>query len=193
MNWQSTVSRESATCPGVRFTVRRLSEGMRVEIRLRCAAALAELRDIEAEREAWFEELAAARGVPIDSLKVGDLTPAERRRLQGFADRIDLLQAAQIEPAYFDAGFVSVDGLEIDGRVPDGPTLRNAGPPALYREIVAEIMRLANVGHDDAENLESPSTSGAEVDGGTQPTTAPSAGGTDCTNPATAASISQSS
>jgi hypothetical protein len=166
---------------------------MRVEIRLRCAAALAELRDIEAEREAWFEELAARRGVSIESIKVGDLTHSERRTLQGFADRIDLLQASQIEPAYFDVGFVAVEGLEIDGRVPDGQTIRAAGPPALYREIVAEVMRLANLGTEDAANLGLPSTSGAEVDGETRSTTAPSAGGTDSTNPATAASTSLSS
>jgi hypothetical protein len=183
MNFESRVTRQSKL-PGVAFTVNKLTEGVRVALRLRLADALAQLRDIETEREEFFDSLAQAKGKPVEDILMRELTHRERRALQGFIDRAELINESEVYPAYFDAGFVAVDGIEIDGKKPDAETLRKSGPPALYREILAEILASAGITDEESENLGSPSTSGAEVDGKGPSTDAPSASGAEATSPA---------
>jgi hypothetical protein len=184
MNFESRVTRQSKL-PGVSFTVNKLTEGVRVALRLRLAEALARLRDIEAEREEFFDSLAKAKGKPVEEIRVRELTHRERRTLQNFIDRAELINESDVYPAYFDAGFIAVDGIEIDGKKPDAETLRKSGPPALYREILAEILAGAGITDEESENLRSPSTSGAEVDGTSPSTDAPSVSGAEATFPAT--------
>jgi len=190
MNFESTVTKQSKLA-GVSFTVRKLTEGVRIRLRLDLADALARLRDIEAERQEFFEGLASAKGKAVDEITLAELTAKERRALDGFTDRIELINEAEVNPAYFRAGFVAVEGLEIDGRVPDAEMLMQSGPPELYREILAEIFKHAGLTAEERENLRSPSTSGAEVDGQTSSSNAQSASGTDSTQGETAESTSQ--
>ncbi|MFN3323416.1 MAG: hypothetical protein ACK5AZ_07970 [Bryobacteraceae bacterium] len=192
MNFESKTTQQSKLegFQGVSFTVNKLTEGVRIQLRLKLADALARLRDIEAEREEFFESLAQGKGKPFEEIRVSELTAKERRVLDGFNDRIDIINETEVNPAYFQAGFVSVEGLEIDGTKPDAETLRKAGPPALYREILAAIFSNGGLTAEEKENLESPSTSGAAVDGQTSSTNAPSAESTASMSDATVESIS---
>ena len=191
MNFESKVTRESKL-PGVSFTVNKLTEGMRVHLRLRLAEALTQLREIQIEREEFFDSLASAKGKAVDAILVRDLTPRERRTLYDFAERAELINDSEVYPAYFDAGFVAVDGIEIDSVKPSAETLRQSGPPELYREILNEILAGAGLSVAESANLGSPSTSGAGVDGKGQSTSAPPAGGPEATSPATADDTSPS-
>lgn len=190
MNYESTITKESQAWPGVRYTFRRMSEGMRTELRRRLAYAFGELRDLAQEREDLHAALAERLGKPIDAITVGELTPVERRRLAAMEERQAVMQEAEIQPAYFGAGFVRLEGLTIDGQQPDGALLRAAGPPQLVREITEAIVAESALTPAERENFGSPTTSGALAAGQTNDTTAPPASGSDSTNGASAASTS---
>lgn len=190
MNFESTITAASKVLDGVTFTFAKLTEGVRTAIRLKLADALARSRDIEAEREEFFAALEQSKGKPFDEITMGELTARERATLQTFNDRIELVNDSEVNPAYFDACFVSVEGIEINGKNPDAATLRKSGPRELYREILAAIMTEAGLTPEQRENLKSPSTSGAVVDGKTSGINAPGASETDSTSPATAESTS---
>lgn len=189
-NFESTLARTSATHPGVRFTIRCITEGVRLQLRRQLAGAFARIRDIEAERDEFYARLAETKGKPFDQITMAELTPRERREFDRLQEAIDLVQDTEVQPAYFDAAFVSVEGLTIDGRAPDGAALRDRGPSRLVQEITAAILAEAGLTPEQRANLESPSTSAAAVDGITNVTSAAPASATASTADATAGSIS---
>jgi hypothetical protein len=190
LNYESTITKESAACPGVRFTFRRMSEGMRIELRRKLAEAFGRLRDVAQDREDFNAALAERVAKPLETITVGELTAAERRALAALEERQALIQETEIQPAYFQVGFVRVEGLTIDGAAPDGALLRAAGPPDLVREITDAIVAESALTPAERENFGSPTTSGAPVAGPTNDTTAPLASGSDSTNSGSAASTS---
>ena len=140
MNYESTITRESAAWPGARYTFRRISEGVRIELRRKLADAFGRLRDVAGRREEFQAALAERTAKPLESITMGDLTPAERAELARIEDIQSLIQETEIQPAYFAAAFVRVEGLTVDGAAPDGDLLRAAGPPNLVREITDAIV-----------------------------------------------------
>jgi len=190
LNYESTIAKESRAWPGARFTFRRMSEGMRADLRRKLAEAFGRLRDVAQDREDFHAALAERAGKPLDAITVGELTPGERRRLAEIEERQALIQEAEIQPEYFRAGFVRVEGLTVDGQDPDGALLRAAGPPELVREITEAIVAESALTPAERENFGSPTTSGAPVAGPTNDTIAPPASGSDSTNGASAASTS---
>jgi hypothetical protein len=179
LNYESTITKESAVCPGVWFTFRRMSEGMRIDLRRKLAEAFGRLRDVAQDREDFNATLAERVAKPLDTITVGELTAAERRQLAAIEERQALVQETEIQPEYFRLGFVRVAGLTIDGQDPDGALLRTAGPPALVREITDAIVAESALTPAERENFGSPTTSGAPVAGPTNDTTAPLASGSD--------------
>lgn len=190
MNYESTITKDAQACAGVRYTFRRMSEGMRIELRRKLAAAFARLRDLAQDREDLDAAMAERLSKPIEQITMAELTPAERARLARILDEQALVQECDIQPGYFDAAFVAVEGLTIDGIAPDGALLRAAGPPNLVREITEAILAESMLTPAERENFGLPTTSGAQVDGPTTGTAAPHASGSDSTSGASAASTS---
>lgn len=165
-NFTTTISHDSATTPGVKFVVRRMTEGTRRQLRLRLASAFAKLRAIDADRDDMIEDAAARLGKTIDAVFVSELSRDERRRLQEFVESAELIRDTEIHPVYVDAGLISIEGLTIDdapattaadlARVPGGE---------LYREVLAAVKAAAGLASETRPNSASPSTSGA-VEGG---------------------------
>jgi hypothetical protein len=84
MNYQSTVKRESETCPGVRFEILRPSLGKRAEITARVRQLLAEL-EYRAAGQTMEDRLAAAElESRIDALYIDwGLVRVENLRIDG--------------------------------------------------------------------------------------------------------------
>lgn len=175
MNYDPTVTHESATCPGVTFTVRRFSVGMRVALRKRLDPTFAKSRAIARERGDWVDDVAHRLGLEATELTVDKLSRDDQARFGEFLAREDYLQATEVDLAHFDAGFVAIDGLTIAGTDPDAKTLRDEGPPDLVAEILAKIREGIGLTAEQKQNLESPTTSAAPADGQTPDTSAATA------------------
>ncbi len=181
LNFTSTKTLTSEKFPGVSFTIRVMTDGVRSALNLALAGTLAKMRDLTAdiqsidfERDAEGNVL-EAKAAPHMLALATNLTD-EALRLRRFT----------MDPEYFKACFVSVDGIQIDGTVPDGPTLKERGPEDLYREIVEKIHEEAEMSAEERANLGSPTTSVAGVGGQTNGTTAAPADAKATTSPATA-------
>lgn len=176
MDFATTIVQDSAAAPGVKFTVYRMSERIRRELRVQLAGAFAEIREIEADRQDLVEEAAARLRKDWTEVLVTELTRQERRRLTELVEREALVRDTKINPAYLQAGLASIDGLLIDGapgttaedlaRVPGGE---------LYREVMQAVLTAAGLAEAKRPNSGSPSTSGAVEGGKTDDTTAPGA------------------
>ena len=156
MNFASKVTHQSTTCEGVSFTIKKLSEGLRMKLRLALADANAKLRDLATEE-------AASVGAP-DAERLGLLSRIS-------TDVRDLMNDV-LAPAWVRALLVSIDGLTIDEAPATPETLISDGPRELYREVVAAVQ--AEFGLTERERGESapPTTSSAQVDGRTSDTSA---------------------
>lgn len=182
-NFQTTITRESVACPGVRFRVRVLTEGMRRQLRRELAASHARQSEIAAERADFVEQTAKRLGKAADAVMLADLGRVEQVRYTQFNAQLDVIADTEERPAYFRAAFVSVDGLTIDGAQPEN-VLDNA-PPALVKEITDLILAEAILSPEARANLESPTTSNAAERQATSATTAQSASAEVGTPPAT--------
>jgi hypothetical protein len=173
MNYVSTITKDSAALPGVRFTVRELSEGARRRLRRATAASFAKLAEVDYQREDFHARLAERLDKPADQIKLVELTRDERREFDELNEAVDLIRDLDINPLYFEAGFVSVEGLTINGNAsPDAKTLVEDGPAALVREITQAILAGSALSAGEEANLDSPSTSSAAVAGETNDTSA---------------------
>jgi hypothetical protein len=179
-NYVSTITKDSAALPGVRFTIREISEGQRRRLRRELAPAFARVADIETEREEFYAELAERFGKPVTEIALADLTPRERNKFASLNERIDFENDTAVNPGYFKAAFLGVKGLSIEGKSADdmdADALIECGPPALVREITRAILRGAELEDAEKANLSSPSTSTAPVEGPTSDTSAANVSG----------------
>jgi hypothetical protein len=62
------------------------------------------------------------------------------------------LTAAAIDELYLSWGLVSIEGLELDGRVASPESLALCGPEALCREIIAAIKRECALTEEERKN-----------------------------------------
>lgn len=170
MKFDSRIVKDSAVDPSVRFTLNKMTEGRRIAINLRLAD----------HRRKVMEMVAAA-----EALAQGDgreVLPA-LREVAEYTDN-------HITPEWVRWGLHKIEGLEIDGAPATVETLIQSGPPALYREIAAEIRAAVVLTETAKGESGSPTTSGAAVVGETSGTTATPAETPDGTAPATAESTS---
>ena len=133
MTYESTVSVESAQYPGVRFTVKRMSFGRRLEL----------TRKVK-ERLGRLEFLAAGESGPADDTEAALLT-------------------GEIDREYGAWGLTAVDGLEIDGEPATPQSLMEKGPEPLVGEVLEAVYREAGLSEDERKNSESHSTSSKEI------------------------------
>ena len=133
MTYESTVTVESAKYPGVRFTVRRMSFGRRLELTRKIKKRLGRL-----------EFLSAGEQGPTDEAEAAMLT-------------------GEIDREYGTWGLAAVDGLEIDGEPATPQDVIEKGPEPLVAEVLEAVYREAGLSEDELKNSESHSTSSKET------------------------------
>lgn len=133
MDYESTVEIESERVDGVRFNIRRMSFGRRVELTKTIQGVLGKLEFIEAGEKSAHDEAEAA------------------------------LLSARVDREYLRWGLIGVEGLTIDGEPATAETLLESGPEELTAEAIRAIRREARLGDEERKNSESHSTSSPEV------------------------------
>jgi hypothetical protein len=185
MIFSSTYTLESKSCPGVTVTLRRMGRKPRGAVELQVAAARAKSRELAVSGVRLDAELQAAldavpgyreklKGLPRDTdgnlkdpmpAELLAMIPAEAWKLADEKARAEAqskyLDEAEIYPAFIVAAVQSISGLE--GAT--AATLCESGPDTLFDEVVTAINRNAYQTVEQAENLSSATTSGAQVDG----------------------------
>jgi hypothetical protein len=172
MRFDSTITLDSSTCEGVRFTIRRLTKVTMAK------------RDMEIlDQQVRFAEL----NERIDALRkpYGDdeEPPLEVRVEMTRYDRErGVIIDSAFKPATIKAALVSIDGYELDGKRVTAAMLLENGPNELIDEVWIAINKHSILTVDQAKNLQSPSTSEGKADGVIQSSTATSADGSDTTS-----------
>lgn len=129
MDYQSFLWSESSEAAGVRFRVRCMSFGRRLELMKRVGDSLARLEFMQA----------------------GEQTPevvAEATTLGAAIDREFLMW-----------GLEEIEGLEIDGETATPISLIESGPEALVQEVLLAVRGSAGLSEKERKNSESPFTS----------------------------------
>lgn len=171
VKFQSRKTVESKIYPGVQFTIRVLSEGIRTRIRLSLAEPLMKIRDLNKELE----------GIEIpdgttDSPELKQAAGAAYSKVMRITDETTSVVQSQIDPVYFKHGFISIQGLEIDGSSDvSAEQLIELAPVDLYDEIVSVIKHGSELTENEVKNSDSPITSVEAQDGRGQNTTAQTA------------------
>lgn len=158
----STKRFESKVLPGVAFVIRVFSDGVRNRMNLNLADVLDEIRTLQTKLRIMNIENEA------------ELEPGQLAEVTALLERAELIKSSKVDPEYFKAGFVGVEGLRINGKIDlTADQFRELGPPDLYDEIVAVVRLEAGLSKEERLNLLLPITSGAEADGQGSNTTAP--------------------
>jgi hypothetical protein len=183
VNFVTTVKVESTVFPGVSFTLNKMSEARRAQLRLMIAEPTSRIRNLLREMGNLEEKYPNAETSP----RPEDVT----NELLALSDKMEQISSDEINPKWLKWGLKSIEGLDIDG-VPATPeTLLSDGPPALFMEIVSEIKRVAQLSGDEEKNSASPTTSGEPTGGGTTNISAVGANSSEHTTPEIAPSTSQ--
>lgn len=155
-SFASKETQDSAAIPGMKFTVRRLNDIQRARRDMKLIDVRARLTELSARFE-----------------KIEDLESIERRRLDY---EIGLVINADLKPAYIRAGFVSMEGFEIDGAVPTAESLIESGRSDVINEVYAACAAASGMTPDELKNSPSPGTSDVLGAGQESSTTASAAG-----------------
>ncbi len=143
----TTRRRESESCPGVSFLLRKMTEGRRLEYRAKLREPNAKLRDILREQGKLLEVPADAR----DHDKIMDLQ-----------DQYEGLQIEILNPETLKWGVKQIEGLEVDGKT---LTLEDwkEWPSHLFAEILEAVNQESQLNGGEIKNSPSPTTSGEPV------------------------------
>ena len=186
MDISSTRTIESKILPGVKFSFRVMSDAVRTRLNLKLAKTMDDIRDMQLE----IDSIDVARDAEGN---IDKKDPNARRASVEVAKLIDKarrLRRTTIDPAFFDECFLNVEGLTIDQKEVTKTSLREYAPEDFMDEILAAIKGESELSGEEAQNLESPTTSDAGAGGQTQSTIAPSVEMKDTTSPETVTSIS---
>ena len=128
MDYQSSVWKDSAEAEGVRYRIRCMSFGRRLELMKRVGDSLARLEFLQAG-ESTAE------------------STAEATLLGGAIDR-----------EFLEWGLEEVEGLEIDGKAPTPADLIESGPESLVQEALRAVRNAVGLSEQERKNSESHST-----------------------------------
>lgn len=161
----STRTVDSKAFPGVRFVIRRMTKRRADQLDEKQAAFREKLRPL-------YEEFS-----PLDTERVEakENFPAEKlKRWAEIFGQISKIDSQEMSPIAARFCLVRIESLEItfpgeDGSDKTAPAtldlVMEHGPDEVYQEILHEIKRECGLLPEEAENLNSPSTSAAAVDG----------------------------
>jgi hypothetical protein len=128
MDYHSSIWKESAEAEGVRYRIRCMSFGRRIELMKRVGDSLARL----------------------EFLQAGEPTPestAEATLLGGAIDR-----------EFLEWGLEEIEGLAIDGQAATPAELIEIGPEPLVQEALRAVRSAVGLSEQERKNSESPST-----------------------------------
>ena len=171
MDLSPTITRESAVFPGVKFTLRAMTYGIRSRLYLQLADYRAKIRAINRDREPLrkaYQAAAKAAETSGTSLVFPDDQLAE---LAASWDEARALDAVYLVPSRIKALFVGIEGFTIAGKSPTAEELIEGAPDELVREIGEACAVLEGLSPDQQGNWLWPTTSG-QPEGGPGITTA---------------------
>jgi hypothetical protein len=151
MNIQTERQFDSQSFPGETFVLRRITEGLRGQVRLDLADVLDQLGDLQEEnsdyirREAVELEAAKAEGRP-PVLSVED-NKAARRIIR----KISHINSNLVDPAWVKAAFLSAS-LTVNDQALTAENLRDLAPSAFWEEVVEKINNFSILGREEIKN-----------------------------------------
>jgi hypothetical protein len=169
LNFMSQIRKESQVFPGVFYTLHKMSEARRSQLRLKIAESTSRIRYLLREMGKVEEKYPDADNRPDEATD----------QLIKLSDQMEEISQGSINPAWLMWGCKSIEGLEIDGVAADPKMLHEFGPPALYSEIVEDIKKTAQLNGEEEKNSESPTISGEATDGAKSDSSAVTASSTD--------------
>lgn len=197
---------------GVKFTIVRMSHGLRAQIRLQLAKCLAAIREKSEDIERIAANITFTRA-PEEESAIKEIDDAGQEKFRPLSTRedgltldqtialgrvhdlkgsIDIIMANEVDPVYLRQCLVSVEGISIKGEAsPSSDILYKFGPELLCLEILTAIKMEMGITGQEKESLKSPTTSGAVAGGQTSGMTAPNASSTDGGEVETASGISR--
>jgi len=148
--------RESTTCPGVVFYLRKMTEGRRLAYRAKLREANAQLREIMRDQGKLLEMPEEAR---------------DHNKIMELQDQYEDLQLTVMNPETIKWGVKQIEGLEVDGKP---LTLEDwqEWPSHLFNEILLAVNEESALNGDEIKNSSSPTTSGELVGSSETNTTA---------------------
>lgn len=132
-NYTSTSEVQSSAIPGVRFYLRRISFGRRLEL-----------------GRALRDHLET-----IESLALTGDSPARKAQTA--------LLSAELDAIHIRWGLAAIEGLEIDGAPATADSLIESGPEELIKEILEAIRHETGLDAEERKNSAPPSTSCADA------------------------------
>ena len=187
MNFQSTKTIELS---GFSITIHSITEALRFEIRQAIAEYESAIYELQFQYEELLDSLKAKYSGPgneFDQMSFSELSARERFDLNEFSRKMDQIRNDKIDPELVRRCLIAVLGVEVDGQPLSAADVR-MGPPEVYEAVVREVRKSLGLTPAEVQNLESPSTSGAPVDGQTLLTIAPLAEGAEASPSGTAPS-----
>lgn len=160
MNFDSTVTRESMSLPGVSFTVRRLNQIERAR------------RDFSIADETLKIAELITRHAQLNPGEEKRLSPDEAAEVGRINQELDFLVNMHLKPSAIRAGLVSIDGLQIDGEEATTEILIARGPRELVEEVWQACQESAGLGDEERKNSQSPTILPIRADGGESSTSA---------------------
>jgi hypothetical protein len=148
VRYESALRLVSASTPGVRFTIRKISFGRRTELLRRVRELTRKVEFLEAG-----QRLASggAGTQPMDSPPEGRATQVVFGEALGERAEAALL-GREADRVYLEWGLVSVEGLEIDGEAATLEALIASGPEPLCDEILRAIQAECGLSAEERKN-----------------------------------------
>jgi len=156
MNYCSKTTHESKTCPGVSFSLKKMTERRRILREMTVADLRTKVNEGSAAIKTAMEN--------IDNTMAGGLDKLNR----DFA----MLLHAEWYPAWIRWGVASIENLDIDGKPATIETLIESAPTELLEEIFLTILKESGLSTVEEKNSELLTTSADQVDGRTSDSTA---------------------
>ena len=166
MNLTGNITHDSEALPGVRFTVKRLNYISRSERDLALLDDRSKLTAIMRRMEALVIDGDLAEAKPIKGKE------DEYTRLNA---EYALLHQTRIVPAYVRAGFISIEGLDIDGKPATAADILDHAPDEFLDEVFAACVSASGLTEAQRKNSLSPGSSDAPEAGLQSNTTADAA------------------
>lgn len=150
MNLTSTEEIESKTIPGVKFTLRRLTDAARNEIRQEVLEHYERVDELHEEAQPLAEAIEATENVDEKKSLRAEIKPIERDILR--------INYEHIDPAYLRKCLVSTT-LVVDDTPINAVNLHSLAPSAFCNEVWGKVRSYSILGVLEVKNFELPTTS----------------------------------
>lgn len=163
-----TKTYESTVLPGVKVSLRKLTEGRRLQFQIAVGPPLADMRALALEQRKLLEE------TPINQEKFAELN-----------ERIEFVATEKLTPAKIKWAVANIQGLQIGE---EAATLDNLmdWPSDLVQELLKLVDDVTALNEVERGNSDSPTTSGPLTVGRDQNSSAQTASEADSSSPETA-------